>query len=111
MHKSLIAFTAVAALAVSSTMVPNRAEASVAWWWIPVAFVGGAFVGATVAAPHAYATPARANPQPRYYVAPRAQVVPQAAPVRVAAAPGARGCWMEERPGLLGGTRLTEVCG
>jgi hypothetical protein len=56
MKKSLIAMSAAAAVAVGTFAVPQKAEAH-AWWWIPAAIVGGVVVGATVAAPRAYAYP------------------------------------------------------
>jgi hypothetical protein len=55
MRKTLIAMSSAAAVAVGTFAVPQQAEAHV-WWWIPAAIVGGAVVGATVAAP-AYAYP------------------------------------------------------
>lgn len=93
MRKTLIALTAAAALTLGTfTTTPVQADPFVAWWWIPVALIGGAVVGSAVVAP-AYAHP-RA-----YAAAPRGTVRVQ--PSR---------CRLVAQPGLFGGYHYVEVC-
>ena len=91
MKRTFIALAAAAALALGTFAVPQKAEAHV-WWWIPAAIVGGVVLGATVAAPRAYAAP-----RGEYYAPQGAVYVNQ---------PNCR--TMRER--INGGWRTVQVC-
>jgi hypothetical protein len=99
MKRTLLALTAVGAVAAAGVSIPNQAQAVTPAWVVPAivgAGVGGLFVGGAVAAseaPYAAYSPGY-NPPGTVYVR------PSAAPSR---------CYMA-RERIAGGWRRVQVC-